>query len=693
MLYAIDAAIALSELQVENKDQPLGIDVNPRFSWIVTSSQTGVVQTSYHIKVSKVQAGQSEIWDSGTVQSKQPYLIEYGGSKLQSDTRYYWSVDVASNSGTATASSQFTTGFLSSSDWDPSTWIGKPTGSGLDSLIAKFQSSSWIWTAETSPPNAPPGDRAFRKTFVTPSGKTASKATILTTVDDRFSLYVNGNLIGSSPNTTDIWKNAQTFTTSLTGTSNLFAIRATNLADVNNGGNSPAGLIAAIQITYTDGSSDIIVSDTTWKATSTIPSNFQSPSTSDSSWPNAVVQASYGQGPWGSSVTFPGTPTTVADPTFTSANWIWSSETASPSAPAQPRAFRKTFTAPSGKTLQSAKIVITVDDLFTLYVNGNNVGAAPDETDVWKSGQRFTVSLSGSSVVFAVLGTNRPDATSGGDSPAGLLASILIVFTDGTTTTINSDTSWKVSKTVPDGFESPSFDDSSWGAATSLGTYGANPWGTQVSISAPLEEHPAPLLRKEFSISKTISFARLYYTAGGYASITINGKPASDRVLTPGFTNYNVQVQSVTLDVTSLLVNGQNAIGVELGRSHYGVTQGNVWNWNTAPWHGEPAFKAVLSIGYSDGTTAKVVTDTTWAVAEGPTRLDDVFDGENYDGKPCFVWSGICHSDRSLQRAMCSLATTRQASTQAAGPQQQFRLDQKEQSSILDNHPRELFSR
>lgn len=79
---------------------------------------------------------------------------------------------------------------------------------------------------------------------------------------------------------------------------------------------------------------------------------------------------------------------------------------------------------------------------------------------------------------------------------------------------------------------------------------------------------------------------------------------------------------------------GSNAIGAELGRSHYGVLQGSVWNWNSAPWHAEPSVRIVLSIGYADGTSTRILSDGSWKVIEGPTRLDDVFGGENFDGMP-----------------------------------------------------------
>ncbi|KAF8060176.1 bacterial alpha-L-rhamnosidase-domain-containing protein [Lyophyllum atratum] len=465
------------------------------------------------------------------------------------------------------------------------------------------------------------------------------------TVDDQFTLYVNGNLVGASPTSANIWKTSQRFSISLNAGSNLFAVRATNLGDVSNGGPGPAGLLASIQITFSDGSTTIISSDSSWRSITAIPANFQSPSVDDSSWAAASVLGKYGMAPWNSDVALP-TGDVTATITFVDSTWIWSAETAAPapSAPAGARAFRKTFPTPSGKTLKSAFVILTADDGFTFYVNGAVVGSSPDQLDVWKSAQRFTVPLSGSSTLFAVKATNLPAVPNGGPSPAGLLVAIQVVYTDGSSIVVLSDTTWKVNKDVPAGFELPTTDDSSWSAATSFGKYGASPWNNQVSVSDALGEHPAPLLRKEFSIAKTISFARLYYAVGGYASITLNGAPASDLVLTPGFTNYDTQVQYVVLDVASKLKVGTNAIGAELGRSHYGVTQGNVWNWNGAPWHAEPNLRTVLSIGYTDGTTGRVVTDGSWQVVEGPTRLDDVFGGENYDAsylKPGFDTPGF----------------------------------------------------
>ncbi|KAJ7120614.1 bacterial alpha-L-rhamnosidase-domain-containing protein [Mycena crocata] len=70
----------------------------------------------------------------------------------------------------------------------------------------------------------------------------------------------------------------------------------------------------------------------------------------------------------------------------------------------------------------------------------------------------------------------------------------------------------------------------------------------------------------------------------------------------------------------------------KLGRSHIGVTQWSVWNWNSVPCHGDPVLRLVLSIAYSDGSKERVVSDASWKVAEGPTLLNDIFGGDNYDG-------------------------------------------------------------
>ncbi|GGA24014.1 hypothetical protein GCM10010981_10510 [Dyella nitratireducens] len=144
----------------------------------------------------------------------------------------------------------------------------------------------------------------------------------------------------------------------------------------------------------------------------------------------------------------------------------------------------------------------------------------------------------------------------------------------------------------------------------------------------------APLLRRVFEVKPGLESARLYVAAGGYAEVSINGQAASDAVLSPDFTDYDKRVLYIAHDVTALLRSGTaNAIGIELGRGFYGITNPDVWHWEKAPWHGEPRVRALLKLCYVDNRCEFVGTGTGWHVQDGPTLLDDVYGGETYDAR------------------------------------------------------------
>ena len=80
--------------------------------------------------------------------------------------------------------------------------------------------------------------------------------------------------------------------------------------------------------------------------------------------------------------------------------------------------------------------------------------------------------------LFAVEATNTDTVP----NPAGVIATILIAFSDGTTGTYVTNSSWKtLPDTLPPNFQLPTTDDSSWDAATNEGAYGVAPWG-QVGV-------------------------------------------------------------------------------------------------------------------------------------------------------------------------------------------------------------------
>src|SRR6185503_13013687 len=80
---------------------------------------------------------------------------------------------------------------------------------------------------------------------------------------------------------------------------------------------------------------------------------------------------------------------------------------------------------------------------------------------------------------------------------------------------------------------------------------------------------PSPLFRKTFHLTKKIRSAVAYVTAHGLYEAKINGHRVSDAYLTPGWTSYNKRLQYQAYDVTSLLKEGTNAAGAELGNGWY----------------------------------------------------------------------------------------------------------------------------
>ncbi|KAJ6627933.1 hypothetical protein B0H10DRAFT_2429114 [Mycena sp. CBHHK59/15] len=334
-----------------------------------------------------------------------------------------------------------------------------------------LQSASWIWASGSTSGNA-----AFLKTFSSASGKTAFAATISMSAVNQFTLWVNGQPIGASGDGADDWKSAQVLNAALNTSTNLFSVLALNNA---NSGAPAAGLLAAIHIKYTDGSGDTVVSDSSWAASSNIPSDFPTPSDT-SHFASAAVAAPYGSGSWGQS------------------QYMDLVDTECCGCPPETVGFRKTVATPSGKTAISATVVLTADNSFALYLNGKYVGAPPHDPNTsgeiagWQIGQQFTVGLNAASNVFTAFAQNFPaQGTNDGTSSAGLIAVVRYSYSDGSSDIVGTDATWlsgaftSVSAflSTPDSALTPSF---------VLGNYGMSPWGQLTAISNALNAANVP---------------------------------------------------------------------------------------------------------------------------------------------------------------------------------------------------------
>ncbi len=137
---------------------------------------------------------------------------------------------------------------------------------------------------------------------------------------------------------------------------------------------------------------------------------------------------------------------------------------------------------------------------------------------------------------------------------------------------------------------------------------------------------PSPLLRKEFKLDKQVKRARVYICGLGYSELYLNGQKVSDHVLDPACTDYNKHIPYVTHDVTKLLKQGDNAIGVMLGNS-----------WYCEPcdqrYGNSPRLLLQFDIELADGSKTNIVSDRTWKTIAGPVLKNSLWRSEEYDAR------------------------------------------------------------
>jgi alpha-L-rhamnosidase len=155
-----------------------------------------------------------------------------------------------------------------------------------------------------------------------------------------------------------------------------------------------------------------------------------------------------------------------------------------------------------------------------------------------------------------------------------------------------------------------------------------------------LRLRPAPLLRGEFVCKKPVRRATAYATALGNYELRVNGQPAGDERLAPGYTQYNNRVAVRAYDITPLVHQGANCFGAVLGdgwyRSRYRLDGYDQFKDFAQGRFGDgiPRFLAQIQVDYGDGTGDVFGTNDQWRVTlEGPLRKTSMYDGVHYDAR------------------------------------------------------------
>jgi alpha-L-rhamnosidase len=290
-----NAQLTVSSLQTEGLINPIGIEENqPTLSWVINSSERGITQKSYEIKVFNGLV--NEFWNSGKIISQESINIKYQGPKVQSSTRYYWQVRVTDSNGNKSAWSPkafWQTGLMDKSEIK-ATWIEGKKDIGTLSPI-------------------------FRKSFNI--YKKIESATLYATAHGIYEAFINGKRVGESY-----------FTPGWTSYGTRLQYQAYDVSNLLKEGNNALGAMVAngwykgtlnweprdkiygdklgffsqLNLKYTDGTQEIVTTDKTWKtSTSGVLyaeiyngetfdanknlKNWSLPSFDDSKWDNILV--------------------------------------------------------------------------------------------------------------------------------------------------------------------------------------------------------------------------------------------------------------------------------------------------------------------------------------------------------------------------------------------------------------------
>lgn len=273
----VSFALNVENLRVEHLTNPSTVDTQrPHFSWICVakdSKATNECQTKYEIGVSSslelLKKGRYDVWTTKEVASSESNMIPYEGQPLKSGADYWWRVRVWDGKGKASAWSA------------PAHW-----GMGLQEGDWKAR---WIAPEKIEGNNAP----LLRKSFNL--SKKVKQAKVFITGMGYFELYVNGQRIGDDylvPNFTnytsrkDLRENV-----GIAIDDNFSAYRVLYLSyDVTpylQKGDNAIGsilgngfykcmchwvrtfgepcLLCQMEITYKDGTKEVIATDETWK--------------------------------------------------------------------------------------------------------------------------------------------------------------------------------------------------------------------------------------------------------------------------------------------------------------------------------------------------------------------------------------------------------------------------------------------
>ena len=277
------AQFSAYQLTCEQQENPVGIDTQtPCFSWKIASQQRGFRQSAYRIQLFDTPDNNIPIWDSQKQLTDKSILIPYSGDRLDAAKTYYWRVMCWDNLNEASPWSTvntFTTGLFSEKDWGKAQWIAFEKDNKAERIVPALHGL-------TNDAQSRFGDKVtglyklpqFRKEISLK--KEVAQALVFVSGMGHFDLFINGSKVGNNfldPGWTQYDERALYVSFDVTGQlqqggnalgvmlgNGFYNIPRERYWKILASFGAPK-MILKLCVTYTDGTSEEIVSDKTWK--------------------------------------------------------------------------------------------------------------------------------------------------------------------------------------------------------------------------------------------------------------------------------------------------------------------------------------------------------------------------------------------------------------------------------------------
>ncbi|HOX38109.1 MAG TPA: glycosyl hydrolase [Candidatus Brocadiia bacterium] len=233
--------------------------------------------------------------------------------------------------------------------------------------------------------------------------------------------------------------------------------------------------------------------------------------------------------------------------------WVWyPDDNPLQAAPPGVRFFASTLQIPEGRTVAEAKMRLTADNDFVLFVNGRKTANGDNWQRVYEGDLKDSLRVGENALIVKVANT------SANPNPAGLIGRYRVTLDNGQVIESRIDKTWKTSKGTVNP-EAPDLAGADWVNAVEIAPFGAGPWGNPDHPALTLSPVEGDPFLGSFTLPKNWleDGRRVFVEADAIApeaaaAVAVNGVYAGGFIGKP-----------LRLELTSKLKAGENVIEIQ----------------------------------------------------------------------------------------------------------------------------------